>query len=53
MHIVPIHDDHLGGSSVIAGAGANVAQVLEYYPFGLWRNRPVMAALHCGGVSGW
>jgi RHS repeat-associated protein len=29
-----IHDDHLGGSSVISDASANVAQVLEYYPFG-------------------
>jgi RHS repeat-associated protein len=29
-----IHDDHLGGSSVISDANANVAQVLEYYPFG-------------------
>jgi hypothetical protein len=27
-----IHDDHLGGSSVISDANANVAQVLEYYP---------------------
>src|SRR5262249_28942597 len=29
-----IDDDHLGGSSVISDANANVAQVLEYYPFG-------------------
>src|SRR5215472_5837859 len=29
-----IHDDHLGGSSVISDASANVAQYLEYYPFG-------------------
>jgi hypothetical protein len=28
-----IHDDHLGGSSVISDASVNVAQVLEYYPF--------------------
>lgn len=28
-----IHDDHLGGSSVISDANANVAQVLEYYPW--------------------
>jgi hypothetical protein len=26
-----IHDDHLGGSSVISDSNANVAQVLEYY----------------------
>src|SRR5262249_19345961 len=29
-----IHDDYLGGSSVISDSNANVAQVLEYYPFG-------------------
>jgi hypothetical protein len=29
-----IHDDHLGGSSVISDASVNVAQVLEYYSFG-------------------
>jgi hypothetical protein len=29
-----IHDDHLGGSSVISDANANVAEVMEYYPFG-------------------
>jgi RHS repeat-associated protein len=29
-----IHDDHLGGSSVISDASANVAEVMEYYPFG-------------------
>src|SRR6516165_6357007 len=29
-----IHDDHLGGSSVISDTNANVAQVLEYSPFG-------------------
>jgi len=29
-----IHDDYLGGPSVVSDANVNVAQVLEYYPFG-------------------
>ena len=29
-----IHTDHLGGTNVITNANGNVAQVLDYYPYG-------------------
>ena len=43
----------MGTFAILLMAAAGEEDALQKQAQQIFRNRPVMAALHCGGMSGW